>query len=131
MIRQAITSDAKYPDATLEVVDVATGTLHRADVDPQMFAYEYLEEGNVWWSNNNTKAWLVEVDRGNREERLVGIDLRDGHSKVQYCRDSGLSLEKKCHQRWAWQHSQHRGAVLGPGGALVFREGWLGTPVPL
>lgn len=94
MIRQAITADPKYPDATLEVVDVATGTIRRSDVDPQMFAYQDLSEGNVWWSNNNTMAWLVEVDRGNREERLVGIDILSGHSKVSIVETAAYSLKR-------------------------------------
>jgi dipeptidyl-peptidase 4 len=94
MIRQAITSDPTYPDATLEVVEVATGTIHKADVDPQMFVYQELAEGNVWWSNGNTKAWLVEVDRGNREERLVSIDLHDGHSKVSIVEKAPYPLKR-------------------------------------
>ena len=80
MVRQAITTDTKYPDAALDVVDVTSGTVHRSDVDPQMLTYQTL--GYVWWTNRNTKVWLVEVDRANREERLVCVDMPDGRSHV-------------------------------------------------
>ena len=80
--RLAIAADAKYPDATVEVVDVASGTVRATNADPQAFcdfaADNYLRNGRVWWPKGNQEAWLLGMGRAGREVRLIRIDMATG-----------------------------------------------------
>lgn len=82
MDRIAIASDATYPEATIEIVDVATGTARQTDANPHLFgeiaAANYLRKGRIWWTNGNVQAWLIGVARGGREAQLIRIDMRTG-----------------------------------------------------
>jgi dipeptidyl aminopeptidase/acylaminoacyl peptidase len=77
--RLAIAADAKYPDATLAVIDVAGRTVRATNANPQMFgeiaAANYLKKGKIWWTDGSQKAWVIGVARGGREERLIRIDI--------------------------------------------------------
>jgi dipeptidyl-peptidase-4 len=125
MVRQAITTDAKYPDASLDVVDIATGTVHRADVDPQMLTYQTL--GYVWWTDDSKKAWLIEVDRRNREERLVSIDVPDGRSHVSVVETAQHSLRRGAATPSSEDENATAIAVLSSGREVIWyseRDGW-------
>jgi dipeptidyl-peptidase 4 len=82
--RLPIAADAKYPDATLEVIDVASGVVRPTNANPQVFgelaAANYLKKGKIWWTDGNEKAWLIGVARGGREARLIRIDMRTGNA---------------------------------------------------
>lgn len=79
--REAIAADSKYPDAKVEVIDVAAGVVRASAADPQMFddyTQLYMGLGEVWWSKDNENVSLIGFRRGAREARFMRIDLRTG-----------------------------------------------------
>lgn len=81
--RVAIASDPEYPKATVEVIDVAKATRQVSNADPLAFGdYTalYYSSGLVWWSNDNTAAFIVGFRRGARDQRLIRIDVATGRA---------------------------------------------------
>ena len=74
--RVAVAGDLTYPDAVLNIVDIADRTVRRTDVDPRAFAdlaVIYFNDGWIWWSKDDQllvidtylrvlQAWRSEVD---------------------------------------------------------------------
>ena len=124
--RQAIPLDTTYPPATLDVIDTNTGAVHRSDIDPQAFvgnAINYFNAGQTWWSNGNDRLWLIAIARGDLEERLVSVDLADGHARDAIVERSDKPLINNPNSG----ENAPNVAVLGSGGeALWFsqRDGW-------
>lgn len=85
MQREAIAADPRYPDATVETIEVASGTMRKVDADPQLFddyTLLYLGLGEVWWSADNSAVSLIGFRRGAREARLMRIDMATGRSST-------------------------------------------------
>lgn len=81
--RVAIASDLEYPEATLDVIDVAAGAVHQTNAHPELFAdwtRGYFATGKVWWSEDNEDVALLGFRRGGREARLIQINMRDGRA---------------------------------------------------
>lgn len=82
--RIAIASDPKYPDATVETIDVETGTVHHVDVDPQLFgdytAIIYVL-GAFSWSPDNRQVSFLASTRGSKEMHLLRIDMPTGRAE--------------------------------------------------
>ncbi|WP_084491194.1 S9 family peptidase [Sphingobium ummariense] len=78
--RLPLASDERYPDATLDIIDMAAGTVTPAAIDPQTLAdgavVSIYLTGTVWWSG--TEVWYLGTKRGGREARLSRITLADG-----------------------------------------------------
>ena len=80
--RLPIAADARYPDATLDIIEVASGTVTPAAIDPQSLAdgavVSLYLTGTVWWARSGQEAWFISTKRGGRDVRLIRIDLATG-----------------------------------------------------
>ncbi len=79
--RMAVAADREYPPASLDVIDVSSGSVRHIDIDPHVFedvGLLYFESGRVWWSRRGDVAWIIGTPRGGQEERLIRLDLPTG-----------------------------------------------------
>ena len=80
--RLPLASDERYPDATLDIIDVAGGTVRPAAIDPQALAdgavVSLYLTGTVWWARAGEEVWFIGTKRGGRDVRLTRIDLPTG-----------------------------------------------------
>lgn len=79
--RVAIASDPRYPDATVETIDIDTATVRKVDVDPQLFgdytAFIYVLRA-ITWSPDNRQASFLASTRGATHMHLLRIDMPTG-----------------------------------------------------
>lgn len=80
--RLPLASDEHYPDAALDIIDIAAGTVRSAAIDPQLLADGaavslYLTR-TVWWARSGEEVWFIGTKRGGRDVRLTRIDLPTG-----------------------------------------------------
>ncbi len=81
--RLAVAADHEYPPASLDVIDVSSGSIRHADIDPHTFedvGLLYFESGRVWWSRRGDGAWIIGTPRGGNEARLIHLDLPTGRT---------------------------------------------------
>jgi dipeptidyl-peptidase 4 len=124
--RLPLASDEKYPDATLDIIDVTAGTVRPAAIDPQTLAdgavvAVYLT-GTVWWSKAGDAVWYLGMKRGGLEARLTRVDLATGKTRNAITETSDTFL--------ATNANAFNGAnvhVLSSGGEAIWyseRDGW-------
>lgn len=82
--RVARASDAKHPDARLDIFDTVSGRARQSDFDPQGFADIapiFFGFGSLWWSPDNQTLWMLSSRRGARDLRLVRVDMVSGATR--------------------------------------------------
>jgi dipeptidyl aminopeptidase/acylaminoacyl peptidase len=76
--------DPKRPDSRLVIIDVKTGRVRAASLDPQAlndYALEYLLTGVMWWNADRHTVFLLTANRGGSRYGLSALDLNTGRAR--------------------------------------------------